>query len=87
LGETIVDIIKHVPDGVLLFFSSYAIMEESINRWNKSNIWSKLNEIKCAFKEKKKKEQFNEEIENYKRNVDGGRGSIFMGICRGCVFK
>ena len=87
IGETIVSIAKNVPDGILLFFSSYSVMNNSINKWKENDtkwkVWSTLVNTKQIFMESKSKKEFNDEIMKFKANVDQDKGSIFFSICRG----
>ena len=87
LGDTIVDISNNVPDGILIFFQSYSVMNNSIRKWkdNEHNwkIWSKLNQLKPVFQEVKNKEEFTEEIVRFRESVNRGKGAAFFAICRG----
>ena len=87
LGDTVVDICRTVPDGVLLFFSSYSVMNNSMKMWKENDAswktWSQLNRQKTVFSESRNREVFNEDVVRYKETVNRGKGSIFFGICRG----
>ena len=87
MGDTIVDLCKYVPDGVLVFFQSYSVMNNAKTYWKDNErdwkIWSKLNELKPVFQEVKNKEQFTIEINSYRDCVRRGKGAAFFAICRG----
>lgn len=89
LGNTVVDICHYIPNGVLLFFSSYSVKSNCIQRWKDFDrdwsIWSKLNELKYVFEEPKSRGSFAECIENFRIKVDDSKssGAIFIGVCRG----
>jgi len=88
LGETLIEIYKNVPDGVLVFFQSYSVMYNSIRKWKDNEpawkIWSRLNSLKTVFEEKRSKEEFADDIIKFRDSIDRyGRGASFFAICRG----
>lgn len=41
LGDAVLELCRVIPDGVLLFITSYSLMEALVQRWQVSNIVSK----------------------------------------------
>lgn len=40
LGSTVAKITSRVPDGLLIFFPSYAVMDKMYDRWHKTGVLS-----------------------------------------------
>ena len=51
LGESLLDICKVTPGGVLVFFSSYGILNKVVARWKTTNFMAALVEQKCVLVE------------------------------------
>ncbi|KAG2187398.1 hypothetical protein INT44_005086 [Umbelopsis vinacea] len=92
LGNTIVNFSKVVPEGLLVFFPSYAVMTDCIHTWRSANgqtksVWDRLNEQKQVFVEPKTKYEFSQAINGYYSKIKDPAfdGAIFMAVCRGKV--
>ncbi|KAH8555341.1 helicase C-terminal domain-containing protein [Umbelopsis sp. PMI_123] len=92
LGNTIVNFSKVIPEGLLVFFPSYAVMADCISTWRSRNgqtksIWDRLNEQKQVFVEPKTKHEFSQAINGYYNKIKDPAfdGAIFMAVCRGKV--
>jgi len=89
LGQSIVHFCRIIPDGVLLFFSSYAVMNQAIKNWKEHDsewkIYSTLSSVKQIFLEPQNKNAFAECIQKFKEKVEEehSKGAIFLGVCRG----
>ncbi|KAI1293569.1 Regulator of telomere elongation helicase 1 -like protein [Halotydeus destructor] len=85
LGATILDYSRCVPDGILLFFTSYSVRDDCFIEWKKTSIYNKLRESKEIFLEPRNKHAFAECITKYKEHIDDPytNGALFVGICRG----
>lgn len=87
LGMTIVNIVRQVPHGVLIFFPSYPVMAKCKEEWERSEIWSSMNQLKSVYVEPRTKDAFNTCMKEYYEKVKDPRsqGAIFMAVCRGKV--
>lgn len=63
LGHALVEISKVVPDGLLVFFPSYAWMDTCLNSWKQSDVWEKLNHWKQCFVEPKNRMMLTKTVE------------------------
>ena len=93
LGNTLVQICKAVPAGVLVFFPSYAVLTTYIQRWRQSRVYRALEEQKDVYQEPRTTDQMEAVIRGYYRSINGsepgqkrrrgssqhGRGSVSCG--------
>ncbi|KAJ3657367.1 hypothetical protein Zmor_009176 [Zophobas morio] len=87
LGQVIMNLIRFIPHGVLIFFPSYPIMQTCQQAWQESGIWNTINQTKPIFVEPRDKPTFAVAMNEYytKINDPSIRGAVFMGVCRGKV--
>lgn len=52
-ADTLIRLSQHVPGGILLFFASYQMMQETYDEWYSSSKLSVLENLKPVFKEPK----------------------------------
>lgn len=98
-GESIIELIKYIPAGVLVFFPSYYSMDKTIEQWKKSNIFKRIQSYKRVLVEPKGStttKQVQKFLDIYHnannlkskksssgRNQISQTGAIFFGVCRG----
>jgi regulator of telomere elongation helicase 1 len=85
VGLTIQGISKVTPNGILVFFSSYTIMDKCHKTWEDCGIWNTMQQIKPIFKEPRNKDAFQNSIKEYYKTVKLKRGAIYMAVLRGKV--
>ncbi|CAG8520049.1 2929_t:CDS:10 [Ambispora leptoticha] len=92
LGRTIVNFSRFIPDGLIVFFPSYGVMNDCIENWKRpivgSNprIWDMLTQNKELIIEPKNKQEFVKTMTLFHKTIsEQGRGSIFFAVCRGKV--
>uniref|UniRef100_A0A3Q2Y0N9 Regulator of telomere elongation helicase 1 n=1 Tax=Hippocampus comes TaxID=109280 RepID=A0A3Q2Y0N9_HIPCM len=85
LGNTVVNLTRIVPDGLLLFFPSFYLMEKTLEFWRDNGHANRIENLKPMFVEPKGRGPFAEAIEGYynKVNDSQSRGGIFAAVCRG----
>ncbi|XP_051887108.1 regulator of telomere elongation helicase 1 isoform X3 [Pristis pectinata] len=85
LGKTMVNLCRVVPNGLLVFFPSYPVMEKSLEFWKEEGISNRIEEIKPIFVEVKGKGLFSEVMDAYydKVNNPKSNGACFCAVCRG----
>uniref|UniRef100_A0A7N6B0I8 Regulator of telomere elongation helicase 1 n=1 Tax=Anabas testudineus TaxID=64144 RepID=A0A7N6B0I8_ANATE len=81
LGNTVANLSRVVPHGLLVFFPSFPLMEKTLEFWRVNRIEN----VKPMFVEPKGKGTFNEVIEGYynKVNDPASKGGSFFAVCRG----
>ncbi|AFZ80466.1 DNA repair helicase rad3/xp-D, putative [Theileria equi strain WA] len=84
-GSLLIDFCKHIPDGIVCFFPSYAYMELILSHWYECGILSSIMEHKLIFMETQDAVSTTLALYNYRKACDVGRGAVFMSVCRGKV--
>lgn len=91
IGKIIYDVCKTVSQGVLCFLPSFNILEILKKRWEKIDLWAKLNEIKHVFVESRKcsHQEYDKMMLEYSDCSFGKydnvmkKGSLMFAVCRG----
>ena len=88
LGMSIIQIEKQVPDGLLIFFSSYRWLDLCVKHWQTyDGLWQQMNNIKECFVEPKDRNSLTKIVQEYRTRVKQSSpvGACFMAVCRGKV--
>ncbi|XP_075156195.1 regulator of telomere elongation helicase 1 [Haematobia irritans] len=85
LGSTILNVSRLVPDGLLVFFPSYPMLNQCVNSWQASGLWSSISQHKPIFVEPRGKEDFTNTMEQFYQSIKDSKGACFMAVCRGKV--
>ncbi|KAG0608502.1 hypothetical protein M758_8G111000 [Ceratodon purpureus] len=96
LGNTIVNFARIVPDGLLVFFPSYYLLNSCIEAWQTvtpgpaattTTVWERICRNKQPVVEPKESALFNQANEDFvaKINDTTSTGAIFFAVCRGKV--
>ncbi|XP_027167698.1 regulator of telomere elongation helicase 1 homolog isoform X1 [Coffea eugenioides] len=96
LGNAIVNFARIVPNGLLVFFPSYYLLDQCIGCWktmghtnlsNSSTIWERICKHKLPVVEPRQSSLFPMSIEDYmtKLKDKSASGAVFFAVCRGKV--
>ncbi|CAG2219451.1 RTEL1 [Mytilus edulis] len=87
LGNSIVNFARIVPNGLLIFFPSYPVMDKCIEFWKENNIFNRISQYKPVFVEPRGKMDFQDAMFEFynKINDPSLNGAIFVAVCRGKV--
>uniref|UniRef100_A0A3Q3CXN1 Regulator of telomere elongation helicase 1 n=1 Tax=Haplochromis burtoni TaxID=8153 RepID=A0A3Q3CXN1_HAPBU len=87
LGNTVANLSRVVPHGLLVFFPSFPLMEKTLEFWKANGHANRIENIKPMFVEPKGKGTFNDVIDGYygKVNDPASKGGSFFAVCRGKV--
>ncbi|KAK9722683.1 DEAD 2 [Popillia japonica] len=87
LGRTILNFMRMIPGGLLIFFPSYPTLRMCQDHWQQEGTWTSMNSLKTIFIEPRDKTSFNNVMNEYYAAIDkpNSAGAIFMGVCRGKV--
>uniref|UniRef100_A0AAX7TBD8 Regulator of telomere elongation helicase 1 n=1 Tax=Astatotilapia calliptera TaxID=8154 RepID=A0AAX7TBD8_ASTCA len=85
LGNTVANLSRLVPHGLLVFFPSFPSMEKTLEFWRATGHANRIEKLKPMFVEPTEKGTFNEVIDGYYTKVNDPRskGGAFFGVCRG----
>ncbi|XP_067856661.1 regulator of telomere elongation helicase 1 isoform X2 [Heptranchias perlo] len=85
LGKTMINLSRVVPNGLLVFFPSYPVLDKSLEFWKEQGISNRIEEIKPIFVEVKGKGSFTEVMDAYYDKVSDPKsnGACFYAVCRG----
>ena len=84
-GAMLVELCSCIPDGVVVFFTSYSYMESLVSEWDAIGILRELTKSKLVFIETKDVVETTLALDNYRRACDCGRGAVFLSVARGKV--
>lgn len=87
LGQTLCNFVRIIPDGVLVFFPSYAVLKSCVDYWTSSGIFTNITLQKAVVREGQRDLDFTSLIQSYYENVDSSekRGCVLLAVCRGRV--
>ncbi|EDV92365.1 GH24089 [Drosophila grimshawi] len=85
LGQTILNVSRIVPDGLLVFFPSYPMLNQCVDAWQASGLWADISSRKPIFLEPRGKDQFTSTMEEFYQAIRDSKGACFMAVCRGKV--
>ena len=90
LGNAIANFSRVIPDGLLVFFPSFAVMNTCIQTWQNpgshgTSIWEHITRHKQPIVEPRESKLFAQAAEDFKEKLDdpSTSGAIFFGVCRG----
>ncbi|KAA0156643.1 hypothetical protein FNF29_00754 [Cafeteria roenbergensis] len=88
LGGAVRNLAKLVPDGMLVFFPSYAVMDECVSFWKADNggsTWMSIAGLKHAVVESRSPGMLAAQMKEFSDAIESGKGGIFFAVCRGKV--
>ncbi|KAJ9179137.1 hypothetical protein P3X46_010956 [Hevea brasiliensis] len=93
LGNAIVNFARIVPDGLLVFFPSYYLLEQCVGCWknvslaSSTTIWERICKHKKPVVEPRQSSLFPLAIEDYMAKLKdiSTSGAVFFAVCRGKV--
>ncbi|XP_037628179.1 regulator of telomere elongation helicase 1 isoform X2 [Sebastes umbrosus] len=85
LGNTVANLSRVVPHGLLVFFPSFPLMGKTLDFWRANGHADRIENVKPMFVEPKGKGTFTEIIDGYynKVNDPASKGGSFFAVCRG----
>lgn len=89
LGRALISLCLVVPDGVVVFFPSYAYLETVIKRWeaviapNTASVWEKFGRKKELFRESKDAKAGENVLSEYAAAIDANKGGLLLSVVGG----
>ncbi|CAB3402237.1 unnamed protein product [Caenorhabditis bovis] len=84
-GNLVLEMASLVPDGMVVFFTSYLYMENVIGVWYEQHIIDELMKYKLLFIETNDAVETSVALEKYVEACDSGRGACLFSVARGKV--
>ncbi|KAH9275667.1 hypothetical protein BASA83_001966 [Batrachochytrium salamandrivorans] len=93
-GLALINFARIVPDGMLVFFTSYSVMNSCIMLWKQpqggihsKSIWETLISLKYPFIESRHQQEFSGSMKRFEDRIEQrlSPAPMFMAICRGRV--
>ena len=82
-GETIIDLVKIIPVGILIFFPSFLMVGSLMKIWNLHSIFNQIKKYKNVYIETNSKGDTKRSLENLENDINNSKGAIFIGVSRG----
>ena len=90
LGNCLIQLSDSIPDGLVVFFPSYAYLDQVVLRWQSKNastnlksIWDRLMETKPVFRESKTTTGVDDVLYQYSQAIATGRGGLLLSVIGG----
>ena len=85
LGNTILQLCKITPGGILAFFTSFHYLEQCLNCWKNNNIYNNINNYKKIFIDLRDFNSNKKVLDEYNNiNINKNKsGAIYFSVCRG----
>lgn len=89
LGNTLVNLARVIPHGLLVFFSSYAVLSRCVEHWkiptNGVSIWDRISRHKSPIVEPRNIIELSSAIHEFRESIQSEEGAILFAVCRGKV--
>jgi chromosome transmission fidelity protein 1 len=82
LGQSILEVCKRVPSGVVIFLPSYSYEAHLVRRWKATGIWDDLVRQKKVHREPKNSQQVEAVLEAYSRDAQSA-GAMLLSVVGG----
>ena len=85
LGRAISHLARSIPDGLVIFFPSYAYLEQAIDRWKSGpdKTWETLSHEKPIFFEDKHSSNVDDVLKEYSDAIAAGKGATLLSVVGG----
>lgn len=89
LGFCLIELSSTIPDGLVVFFPSYAYLDQVVIRWQTKSasktdkIWDRLIENKPIFRESKITAGVDNVLSQYSQAVAAGKGGLLLSVIGG----
>ncbi|UJR25139.1 hypothetical protein I4U23_006498 [Adineta vaga] len=84
LGQTLHNVIKNIPGGVLVFFPCYKMIEEVVATWKNNATFETMNQRKRVLIEQRNKTKFESQMKEFNTIIESDeRGAMLFAVARG----
>ncbi|KAH3663131.1 hypothetical protein OGATHE_004707 [Ogataea polymorpha] len=82
LGDTILEMVAVVPDGMVVFFPSYKYLDQLVELWKKSGHYHRINQVKTIYTESREN-SVDKVLQNYSQCILERRGAVLFAVVGG----
>ncbi|CAF0756572.1 unnamed protein product [Rotaria sp. Silwood1] len=84
LGQTLHNVIKNIPGGVLVFFPCYKMIDEVVATWKNNATYEIMNQRKRVIIEQRNKTRFESQMKEFNTIIENDqRGAMLFAVARG----
>ena len=89
LGKCLIELSTSIPDGLVVFFPSYAYLDQVIRSWQVKStgateaVWGRLFREKPVFRESKTTIGSDEVLTEYSQAISNGKGGLLLSVIGG----
>ncbi|CAF0772607.1 unnamed protein product [Rotaria sordida] len=84
LGQTLHNVIKNIPGGVLVFFPCYKMIDEVVATWKNNATFEIMNQRKRVIIEQRNKTKFENQMKEFNTIIENDqRGAMLFAVARG----
>ena len=90
LGHCLIELSQTIPDGLVVFFPSYAYLNQVTVRWQSTipkagnnSIWKYLEKAKAVFSESKENSSVESVLREYSEAIHTGKGGLLLSVVGG----
>ena len=91
IGRLVLGVCRKIPHGVLVFLSSYKMLDNLVKRWQMNGTWADICAKKTIVSEPRFSDQLDTVMREYyeaiviNKDPEGMDGALFLAVCRGKV--
>lgn len=87
LGQTLLNFSRILPNGTLVFFPSYSVLDKCVKHWQDMGIWTKISNLKPVFVEPQQKDDLTTIMNEYYKALDEhpSHSAMLLAVCRGKI--
>ncbi|MBS1890219.1 MAG: hypothetical protein JST59_02925 [Actinobacteria bacterium] len=85
LGEVLLEIVRSVPSGIIVLFSSYGLMDTCCHELRNYSLMGQFYKHKEMFIEDRNSVNFKDQLENFTKASRTGKGALMFAVMRGKV--
>ncbi len=76
---------RQVPGGVLIFFTSYEVLNNFFNHWEEEGLLDRIRDIKDVFREQRNPRSAKRVMKAYYDAIRLRKGAVLFAVCRGKI--
>ncbi|TPX34559.1 hypothetical protein SmJEL517_g02790 [Synchytrium microbalum] len=85
VGQSLLNFMSLIPEGMLAFLPSYSALDKLMNRWKSTGVLKEMEKLKKVFTEPKAtgRGEFEQVMQSYENSIQAGHGGFILCVYRG----